>query len=56
MQEVIRGQEVHLPDIYSTTTSADTYRNPGLQFSRSKTMLGNTAPANYEVFQIPLNF
>ena len=41
MQEAMRVEDgsVRFPDIAAQTTSADTYRHPGLQLSRSKTTL-----------------
>jgi len=49
MQEAMRVEDgsVRFPDIAAQTTSADTYRHPGLQLSRSKTTLIEP-PANYQ--------
>jgi len=51
MQEAMRVEDgsVRFPDIAAQTTSADTYRHPGLQLSRSKTTLIEP-PANYQVY------
>ena len=50
MQEAMRVEDgsVRFPDLAAQTTSADTYRHPGLQLSRSKTTLIEP-PANYQV-------
>merc|ERR1711953_1111962 len=49
MQEAMRVEDgsVRFPDIAAQTTSADTYRHPNLQLSRSKTTL-HDPPANYQ--------
>lgn len=56
MQEAMRVEDgsVRFPDIAAQTTSADTYRHPGLQLSRSKTTLIEP-PANYQVNAEPIS-